>query len=97
MYCVYILRTVDDTLYIGVSGNLRQRIASHNSGKWAEWIQGHPGARLVFAEPHPTLSSARRRENQLKRWTRVKKEALIAGDLAVLKNFSRCKSVIGSR
>ena len=97
MYCVYILRTLDDTLYIGVSGSLRQRIGSHNRGKGAEWIKAHRGARLVYAEPHAALSSARRRESQLKRWTRAKKEALIVGDLITLNKFSRCKSALGSR
>jgi nitroreductase len=33
----------------------------------------------VFAEEHPTLSAALSREYQLKRWTRKKKLALIAG------------------
>jgi putative endonuclease len=91
MYFVYIIRTVDDTLYTGVSGSLGQRIGSHKTGKGAEWTKAHPGACCVYAEPHPTLGAARRREAQLKGWTRAKKEALIAGDLATLKNLSRCK------
>ena len=33
MYFVYIIRTLDDTLYIGVSQSLGQRIDSHRSGK----------------------------------------------------------------
>ena len=97
MYCVYMFRTLDDTLYVGVSGSLRQRIGSHNRGKGVVWIKAHRGARPVYAEPHAMLSSARRRECQLKRWTRAKKEALIVGDLITLKKFSRCKSLLGSR
>jgi predicted GIY-YIG superfamily endonuclease len=38
----------------------------------------------VFAEPHDTQAAALLRERQLKRWTRARKEALIAGDLVVL-------------
>jgi putative endonuclease len=89
MYFVYILRTLGNTLYIGVAENLDERIATHNSGKGAEWTKAHRGARLVYSEPHLTLSSARKREIQLKKWSRAKKEALIAGDLARLKNLSR--------
>jgi predicted GIY-YIG superfamily endonuclease len=33
------------------------------------------------ANAHPTLGSARKREIQLKKWSRAKKEALIAGNL----------------
>jgi putative endonuclease len=94
MYFVYIIRTLDDTLYIGVSESLGQRIDSHKSGKGAEWTKAHPGACYVYTERHATLGSARRREAQLKGWTRAKKEALIGGDLATLKNLSRCKSVM---
>jgi len=53
----------------------------------------HPGAHVVYSESYPTLGLARKREIQLKKWSRAKKEALIAGDAAILKNLSRCKSV----
>ena len=95
MYFVYIIRALDDTLYIGVSGSLKQRVDSHKRGEGAQWIKAHPGARLVYKEPQATLGAARRREIQLKGWTRAKKDALIAGDLATLKNLSRCKSALG--
>jgi putative endonuclease len=92
MYFVYILRTSANTLYIGVTESLDQRISTHNSGKGAEWIKAHRGARLVYCESHATLGSARKREIQLKKWSRAKKEALIARDFVMLKNLSRCKS-----
>jgi putative endonuclease len=64
MYFVYILRTLDNSLYVGVTENVDERIATHNSGKGAEWTRAHCGARLVYSEPHITLSSARKRELQ---------------------------------
>jgi predicted GIY-YIG superfamily endonuclease len=42
---------------------------------------------LVFSEGHPDSASAIKRERQLKRRTRAKKETLIAGDLALLKRL----------
>jgi putative endonuclease len=86
------LRTLDDTLYIGVTETLDQRIDTHNTGKGAEWIKAHPNARLVHFEPHATLRSARKREIQIKKWSRAKKEALIAEDFVKLKELSRRKS-----
>lgn len=91
MYFVYILRTLDNSLYIGVTEDVDERIAIHNGGTGAQWTKTHRGARLVYSEPHITLSSARKREVQLKKWSRAKKEALVAGDLALLKALSRCK------
>jgi predicted GIY-YIG superfamily endonuclease len=42
---------------------------------------------------HHSLAAATARERQLKRWTRAKKEALIAGNRDRLKQFSRCRRV----
>jgi putative endonuclease len=89
MCFLYILRTSSNRLYIGVTESLDQRISTHNSGKGAEWIKVNRGARLVYCETYATLGSARKREIQLKKWSRAKKEALIAGDFAMLKNLSR--------
>ena len=90
MVCfVYILRAFDNSLYIGVTEDVNERMATHNSGKGAKWTKVHRDGHLVYSEPQATLSSARKREAQLKKWSRGKKEALIAGDLATLKALSR--------
>jgi len=93
MYFLYILRTPSHELYIGVTAALDKRITTHNSGKGAEWTKVHKGGVLVYSENHSTLGSARKREIQLKKWTRAKKEALIAGDFTKLKSLSRSRSL----
>jgi putative endonuclease len=93
VYFVYILRTASNTLYIRVTQALDERIDAHHRGKGAEWTKVHRGAQVVYSESYPTLGLARKREIQLKKWSRDKKEALIAGDVAMLKNLSRCTSV----
>ena len=45
--------------------------------------------RMVYAEEWTSADKAVRRERQLKRWTAQKKEALIAGNLALLRQFSK--------
>jgi predicted GIY-YIG superfamily endonuclease len=42
---------------------------------------------MVYSETCTTREAALKRERQLKRWTRAKKEALIAGDSALLKQL----------
>ena len=42
----------------------------------------------MYSEPFPTLDQARDRERQLKRWSGVKKEALISHDISELKRLS---------
>jgi putative endonuclease len=92
IHFVYILRTSSNELYIGVTKGLAQRLATHNCGKGAKWIKTHGNAELVYPELHPTLAAARKREIQVKKWSRAKKEALSAGDIAMLKDLSRCHS-----
>jgi putative endonuclease len=76
-----------NSLYIGVTENVDERIATHNGGKGAKWTRAHCGARLVYSEPHITLSSARKRELQLKKWSRAKKEALGCGKFRAVEGF----------
>jgi putative endonuclease len=92
VYFVYVLRTASNTLYVGVTQALDERIDAHRRGRGAKWTKGHPGAQVVYSESYPTLSLARKREIQLKKWSRDKKEALIAGDVAMLKYLSRSNS-----
>ena len=78
-YFVYILRTSSNTLYIGQTNNLEKRFKEHKekSSKSAKYIRYFSSFELVHQEKHPTRSRAMKREAQLKKWPKVKKEALI--------------------
>jgi predicted GIY-YIG superfamily endonuclease len=84
---VYILRCVDDTLYIGHTSDLVRRVAAHNEGIAALFTRERRPVSVVYAEPYADKIDAVRRERQLKRWRRDKKEALIAGDPVRLKRL----------
>jgi len=81
MHFCYILECSDESLYVGCTDHLEQRLRHHNDGKGSEWTAARRPVRYVWTEEHPTLSSARKRENQIKRWSREKKLALIGGSL----------------
>jgi putative endonuclease len=85
MAFVYILRCADDSLYIGSTTDVWRRLENHLDGKGSRYTAQRRPVRLAFYETHPTLEQAVARERQIKRWTRVKKEALIAGDAIRLK------------
>ena len=76
---VYCLRLRSGALYIGASQDPEQRMADHASGRGGRTTRLDPPAALVRLEVYPTFAAARSREAQLKRWSRAKKEALIAG------------------
>jgi len=81
-YFVYVLRTSSNTLYVGQTNNLEKRIKEHKakSSKSAKYIRYFSSFELVYHEKYPTRSEAMQRENQLKKWPKIKKEAIITKD-----------------
>jgi putative endonuclease len=75
----YIARCVDSTLYIGVTNNTNIRIKRHNNGTGARWFKDHGEGTIVYTENYPDYLTAHRREIQVKKWSRQKKENLIKG------------------
>jgi len=84
---VYILRCADDSLYVGLTSDLANREAYHNEGRGSRYTAARRPVQVIYSECHDTIEQARARERQLKRWTRAKKEALIAGDRVLLKRL----------
>jgi putative endonuclease len=83
-YFVYIVRCADGTLYTGSTNDIQARLLTHNSGRGAKYTAARRPVRVVYTEAHESRSAAQKREAQLKGWTRAKKEALLAGDRALL-------------
>jgi len=86
---VYILRCSDNTLYVGHTDDLGARLQVHNDGHATKYTAARRPVCLAYSESFSTQAEAITRERQLKRWSAKKKEALIAGDLAILKQLSK--------
>lgn len=76
---VYIVRCKDGTLYTGYAKDPDARLARHNSGKGAKYTSGRRPVNLVFTQKFRSLGRALKREHELKKLTRAKKEALVLG------------------
>jgi putative endonuclease len=87
----YILRLQSGSLYIGSTRDIDQRCKEHFAGKACRTTALDPPTSLVYSEKFETFSEARRRESQVKHWSRAKKEALVAGDLATLRKLVKSK------
>jgi predicted GIY-YIG superfamily endonuclease len=74
----YIVRCNDNSLYSGISNQLDERVDKHNSGKGAKYTASHRPVTLIYKEPYSSQSEARSREAQVKSWSKVKKENLVA-------------------
>jgi putative endonuclease len=77
---VYILASKrNGTLYIGVTSDLISRVSEHKQGLLDGFTKRYSVHRLVYYELHDDMNAAIRRENQLKKWGRVRKIELIEG------------------
>jgi putative endonuclease len=88
---VYFLRLKSGNLYIGATTNLDQRCKEHFAGKACRTTKIDPPVALVYSEIYETYTDARKREAQVKRWSRAKKEALTSGNMAKLKEISKSR------
>ena len=76
-FWVYILSNRSHTLYIGMTNNLRGRVAEHRQQKHGTHTARYKIDRLVYFEFFQHVLNAIAREKQLKHWTRAQKIALI--------------------
>ena len=89
--CFYILRLKSGNLYIGATTDLDQRCREHFEGKACRTTKLDRPTAIVHTEEFGTNIEARRREAQVKRWSRAKKEALVSGNMAKLRELSKSR------
>ena len=79
MYYVYIVRCADNSLYCGQTKNIESRMREHNEGnrKGAKYTRARRPVTLVYKELASTLSQALKREAEVKKMTKQKKELLV--------------------
>jgi len=76
---VYIVRCVDGTLYTGYARDPQARQIVHNSGRGAKYTSGRRPVTLIYVERFRSKRRALRREIEIKKWTRKRKELLCGG------------------
>ncbi|MDQ2868793.1 MAG: GIY-YIG nuclease family protein [Verrucomicrobiota bacterium] len=78
-FWVYIIANIHDSvLYIGMTNDLARRISEHRDGTMAGFASTYRCRKLLYYEHYTEVQNAIARETQLKKWSRAKKEALIA-------------------
>jgi len=74
---VYILASKTRCLYVGVTNNLIRRVWEHREGTIPGFTRRYGVKQLVYFESFEGPEVAIHREKQIKRYSRVKKLALI--------------------
>jgi tRNA/rRNA methyltransferase len=90
-FWTYILRCSDGSYYTGHTDDLERRIAEHQSGAIPGYTRDRRPVELKFAEAFPERIDALEREQQLKDWSRKKKEALFVNDWQAVVEAARSR------
>jgi putative endonuclease len=72
-WIVYLLRCSDNSLYCGISNDLKNRLTDHNSGKGAKYTRSRKPVELVGSSHEMTKSQALKLEYRIKRLSADKK------------------------
>lgn len=78
MYYLYILKCADQTLYTGITKDLKRRVKEHNHlALGAKYTAPRRPVKLVYSKKFRFRSTASRAEHQIKKLSRAKKLLLI--------------------
>jgi putative endonuclease len=93
-FWVYILKCADDSYYTGHTDNLEQRIAQHQQRYFPGcYTATRLPVALVYSQPFPTRLEALSAEQQIKGWSRKKKEAMMRGDWLGVSRLAKSKNM----
>jgi len=65
-WVVYLVRCSENSLYCGISNDIKSRLMEHNSGKGAKYTRSRRPVELVGISPEMTKSEALKIEYRIK-------------------------------
>lgn len=90
-YYLYILKTVDNTLYCGIARDVLARYEEHLSGKGAKYTRAHKPQEIVYVDIFEDRATAQSEEYRIKKTlNRAQKLELIE------QNKKRTKEILSS-
>jgi putative endonuclease len=93
-FYVYILKCSDDSYYTGHTDNLELRLTQHHQRAYSScYTATRLPVKLVFQQAFATRTEAFNAEQQIKGWSRKKKEAMMQGNWAEVSKLAVRSSV----
>ena len=77
MYYLYILKCSDNSLYTGITNNLKIRLSNHAKGAGSKYVRSRLPHKHIYTEIFNNKSAALKREYQIKSWSRDKKISIL--------------------
>jgi predicted GIY-YIG superfamily endonuclease len=92
MFWVYILRCADGSYYTGHTDNLEKRMNQYHTDECEVYIAARRPVELAWSQECATRYEVLSAEQQIKGWSRRKKEAMMHGDWEEVSRLARNKS-----
>ena len=77
LWFCYMVKCSDGAFYVGISNDVVGRVEEHNRGFGPKFTKARRPVELIWSQSFPDIFAARRREIELKGWSRAKKSRLI--------------------
>lgn len=93
---LYVIRTIDGSLYAGITTDVRRRYQEHAGGgpKAAKYMRANPPQSLVFKRRIGTRTLALKAEYWFKQLSKKDKEAIVAaGRLRIDRKSGHCRQL----
>lgn len=85
---MYILKCSDDSYYVGHTDDIDKRVSEYARGMVSGYVKTRPPVTVIYVKDFMTRDEAICAEQQIKGWSRKKKEALIRDDWESIKKLS---------
>ena len=73
----YMVKCSDGVFYVGISNDVVERMEEHNRGFGPRFTKARRPVELIWSQSFSDIFAARRREIELKGWSRAEKLRLI--------------------
>ncbi len=73
MWFTYLLLCKDNSIYTGITNDLKRRFKDHKEGRGGHYTSSHKPVKILHSEKFKTRSEALKREAEIKSWRREEK------------------------
>ena len=94
MFWAYILCCADGSYYTGHTDDLEKRMAQYDSGECDGYVANHLPVKLAWSQECATRYEALSAEQQIKGWSRKKKEAMMIGNWQEVSLLAQSKATV---
>ena len=76
-WTVYMVKCKDNSIYTGISNDLKKRLYTHSKGEGSKYIRARLPFKLIYIEECQNRSKALKREIEIKKLSKQNKELLV--------------------